>query len=116
MALSCLGGCGRDGAGTVPMGAALTTTMRRTPDACMASVMALVPFQATPSAGGQARAAFHRDLRVRRRVLAHAGGIGVHPGSLGTGPRAVLIGRVLPVIRTFITYGAVPLAALTPGR
>jgi len=30
---SCLGGCGRDGEGTVPMGAALTTTMRRTPDA-----------------------------------------------------------------------------------
>ena len=46
---SCLGGCGRPGEGTVPMGAALTTMTRRTPAARMACVMTLVPLAATPA-------------------------------------------------------------------
>src|SRR5919197_1186959 len=46
---SCLGGLGRPGEGTVPIGAALTTTMRRTPVACIAWTMARVPCSATPT-------------------------------------------------------------------
>jgi hypothetical protein len=39
----CRGGLGRPGDGTVPTGAALTTTMRRTPVACIARTTASVP-------------------------------------------------------------------------
>src|SRR5438093_8967272 len=46
---SCFGGCGRSGDGTVPIGAALTTTMRRTFVAFIAWTMARVPCQATPA-------------------------------------------------------------------
>src|SRR5215207_6799121 len=45
---SCLGGFGRPGEGTVEIGAALTTTMRRTPVACIAWTMARVPCDAVP--------------------------------------------------------------------
>src|SRR5215216_5323921 len=45
---SCLGGFGRAGDGTVEIGAALTTTMRRTPVACIAWTMARVPRDAMP--------------------------------------------------------------------
>ncbi len=44
---SCLGGCGRPGDGTVPIGAALTTIRRRTPAACIAWTIAPVPRVAT---------------------------------------------------------------------
>src|SRR5207247_1676619 len=40
---SCFGGCGRSGDRTVPIGAALTTTMRRTFVAFIAWTMARVP-------------------------------------------------------------------------
>src|SRR5439155_22236360 len=46
---SCFGGCGRPGDGTVPIGAALTTTMRRTPVAVMASTTERVPRALTPA-------------------------------------------------------------------
>src|SRR5207247_9918910 len=46
---SCLGGFGRPGDATVEIGAALTTTMRRTPVAFIAWTMARVPCQATPT-------------------------------------------------------------------
>src|SRR5215217_5628636 len=46
---SCFGGFGRPGEGTVPIGAALTTTMRRTSVACIAWTMARVPRQAIPA-------------------------------------------------------------------
>jgi hypothetical protein len=45
---SCRGGWGRPGEGTVETGAALTTTTRRTPVACMAWTMARVPREAMP--------------------------------------------------------------------
>src|SRR5215467_12767118 len=45
---SCLGGRGRRGEGMVPTGAALTTTRRRTPAACIAPAMARVPVEAIP--------------------------------------------------------------------
>lgn len=45
---SCFAGFGRPGEGTVPIGAALTTTMRRTSVACITWTMARVPCQATP--------------------------------------------------------------------
>src|SRR3981189_1931285 len=46
---SCLGGFGRPGEGTVPIGAALTTTMRRTSVVRIAWMMARVPCQAIPA-------------------------------------------------------------------
>src|SRR5882724_6129543 len=46
---SYFGGYGRPGDATVEIGAALTTTMRRTPVACIAWTMARVPCQATPT-------------------------------------------------------------------
>jgi hypothetical protein len=46
---SCLGGCGRPGDGTVEIGAALTTRMRRTPETCIARTIARVPCSATPA-------------------------------------------------------------------
>src|SRR2546427_11325288 len=46
---SCFGGCGRSGDGTVPIGAALTTTMRRTFVAFIAWTMSRVPCHATPA-------------------------------------------------------------------
>src|SRR5215470_4644468 len=45
---SCLGGRGRRGVAMVPTGAALTTTRRRTPAACIAPAMARVPVAAIP--------------------------------------------------------------------
>src|SRR5262249_830171 len=45
---SCLGGRGRRGAAMVPTGAALTTTRRRTPAACIAPAIARVPVEAIP--------------------------------------------------------------------
>ncbi len=46
---SCFGGRGRPGEGTVPTGAALTATMRRTPASCIAPTMARVPVEAIPN-------------------------------------------------------------------
>src|ERR671910_512589 len=46
---SWLGGSGRPGEATVPTGAALTTTTRRTPVACIAWTMARVPREAIPA-------------------------------------------------------------------
>ncbi len=46
---SCLGGLGRLGVGTVPTGAALTATMRRTPAAFIAATTAGVPWEAMPA-------------------------------------------------------------------
>src|ERR687896_1064721 len=46
---SCFGGLGRPGDGTVPTGAALTTTMRRAAVACIARTMAPVPREAIPT-------------------------------------------------------------------
>src|SRR5215204_1967797 len=45
---SCFGDFGRPGDGTVPIGAALTTTMRRTSVACIAWTIARVPCDAMP--------------------------------------------------------------------
>jgi len=46
---SCRGGLGRPGDGTVPTGAALTTTTRRTPVACIARMTASVPGAVMPA-------------------------------------------------------------------
>src|SRR6266511_4675734 len=46
---SCFGGFGRLGDGTVPIGAALTTTIRRTPVASIAATMARVPREVMPA-------------------------------------------------------------------
>ena len=46
---SCFGGFGRRGEATVPIGAALTRTRRRTPAESMASTMARVPRAAMPA-------------------------------------------------------------------
>src|SRR6266542_2503055 len=46
---SCFGGWGRPGDATVPTGAALTTTRRRTPVACIAPTMARVPCETLPA-------------------------------------------------------------------
>jgi len=46
---SCFGGLGRPGDATVETGPALTTTMRRTPVACIAATMARVPRWAMPA-------------------------------------------------------------------
>src|ERR1039457_3324738 len=46
---SCVGGFGRAGEGTVPMGPALTTMMRRAPAVFIAAAMARVPWVATPA-------------------------------------------------------------------
>src|SRR5215207_8097706 len=46
---SCFGGFERPGEGTVPIDAALTTTMRRTSVACIAWTMARVPCEAIPA-------------------------------------------------------------------
>src|SRR5262245_9130428 len=51
---SYLGGFGRAGDGTVEIGAALTTMIRRPPVACIACTMALVPRQATPASDAEA--------------------------------------------------------------
>src|SRR5262249_49875749 len=48
-----LGGFGRAGDGTVEIGAALTTMMRRTPLARIACTMASVPRQATPASDAE---------------------------------------------------------------
>src|ERR1019366_2186951 len=45
----CVGGFGWAGEGTVPMGPALTTMMRRAPVAFIAAAMARVPWVATPA-------------------------------------------------------------------
>src|SRR5262245_60834152 len=50
---SYLGGVGRAGEGTVEIGAALTTMIRRTPAACIAWTMARVPCQATPASDAE---------------------------------------------------------------
>src|SRR4029450_1963469 len=50
---SCLGGLGRPGEGTVAIGAALTTTMRRTPVACIAWPTARVPCEAMPASDAE---------------------------------------------------------------
>src|SRR5215475_14385607 len=46
---SYLGGVGRPGDGTVDTGAALTTTIRRTPVAFIAAIMLRVPCEAIPA-------------------------------------------------------------------
>ena len=61
---SCLGGFGLAGEGTVPMGAALTTTMRRAPVAFIAAAMARVPWVAIPAS------AFDRGPRAESTASA----------------------------------------------
>src|SRR5262249_35435020 len=74
---SYLGGCGRRGEATRPTGAALTTTMRRTPAACIAPAMARVPAVAIPYSAFDRAPSADRTASAPPTAFARAAGSAV---------------------------------------
>src|SRR5215469_13280044 len=79
---SCFGGLGRPGEGTVPIGAALTTTTRRTFAAFIAWTIALVPREATSASDRDRGPSPDRTASAPATAEFRVAGLGAHRSAL----------------------------------